>query len=165
MPNNSGASCKPLVLSDPARKVRFRVKKGSYERVHDWVRFRRDCEDAKQATKAVTDISTALDPTVNPLTTTHLEVKKARSFMPCQLVWLLMLTDEKLCDEDRLILRRLSDRCLDIPKARVLALKFQRLMFEKDVQVLSAWFTAVKSSLLTHFLRLCTRRIILHCLS
>ena len=34
-----------LVLSDPARKVRFRVKKGSYERVHDWLRFRRDCED------------------------------------------------------------------------------------------------------------------------
>ncbi len=57
-----------------------------------------------------------------------------------------MLTDEKLCDEDRLILSRLSDRCLDISKARVLALEFQRLMFEKDVQALSAWFTTIKSS-------------------
>jgi transposase len=83
---------------------------------------------------------------VNPLTTTHLEVKKARGFMPCQLVWLLMLTDEKLCDEDLLILSRLSDRCLDISKSRVLALEFQQLMFEKYVQALSAWFTTVKSS-------------------
>ena len=119
---------------------------GSYERVHDWVRFRRDCEDTRQAIRSVTTTSMALDPTVNPLTTTHSEVKKARSFMPCQLVWLLMLTDEKLCDEDRLILKRLSERCSDISKARVLALEFQRLMFEKDIQVLSAWFTAVKSS-------------------
>jgi transposase len=125
---------------------------GSYERVHDWVRFRRDCEDAQQATSSTTATSTDLAvPTPNTLTTAlpvNSEVRKARSFMPCQLVWLLMLTDERLCDEDRLILERLSDRCLDIPKARVLALEFQRLMFDKDVQALSAWFTTVKSSIL-----------------
>ena len=124
---------------------------GSYERVHAWVRFRRDCEEAQQATKTATTISIPLAPTLNTLTTelpVNSEVRKARSFMPCQLVWLLMLTDERLSDEDQLILGRLSDRCLDILKARILALEFQRLMFEKDVQALSAWFTAVKSSLL-----------------
>lgn len=125
---------------------------GSYERVHDWVRFRRDCEQAQQITSSTTATSTDLAvPTPYTLTTAlpvNSEVRKARSFMPCQLVWLLMLTDERLCDEDRLILERLSDRCLDIPKARVLALEFHRLMFDKDVQALSAWFTAVKSSIL-----------------
>jgi transposase len=118
---------------------------GSYERVHDWVRFRRDCEDARQATRSVTTTSLALAPATNTLAPTP-EVKKARSFMPCQLVWLLMLTDEKLSDEDQLILSRLSERCSDILKARVLALEFQHLMFEKDVQALSAWFKAMKSS-------------------
>jgi hypothetical protein len=44
---------------------------------------------------------------LNMLTTTP-AVKQARSFTPCQLVWLLMLTDEKLSDENQLILRRLE---------------------------------------------------------
>ena len=90
MPDNSGVNCKSLVLSDPARKVRFRVKKGSYERVHDWVRFRRDCEQAQQTTSSTTATSADLAvPTLNTLTTAlpvNSEVRKARSFMPCQLV-------------------------------------------------------------------------------
>jgi transposase len=40
--------------------------------------------------------------------------------------------------------RALFVECQNV--ARVLALEFQRLVFEKDVQALSAWFMAMKSS-------------------
>ena len=59
-----------------------------------------------------------------------------------------MLAEEKLSEQDCLILQRLTERCSDITKARVLALEFQRLHFTKGVNALNAWFTAVKSSLL-----------------
>jgi transposase len=120
--------------------------RGSYERVHDWVRFRRDCEETQQAASRTVTTNTALAvPAASTVTTTP-EMKKARSFMPRQLVWLLMLTNEKLCDQDRFVLKQLTERCVGLSKARCLALEFQRLMFEKDVSVLNAWFTAMRSS-------------------
>jgi transposase len=78
-----------------------------------------------------------------------LEDSKIRSFVPRQLVWLLLFTDAKLNDQDAKILERISVVCPDVPKARVLALEFQRLMREKDVKALDAWFTSVRSSFLS----------------
>ena len=67
-----------------------------------------------------------------------------------------MLAEEKLSEQDCLILQRLTERCSDITKARVLALEFQRLLFTKDVNALNAWFTAVKSSLLSDLISFVT---------
>ena len=74
------------------------------------------------------------------------EQARTRSFTPRQLVWLLLFADEKLNNQDAKILARLSQFCPDVLKARVLAQEFQRLIREKDMNALTAWFTEVKSS-------------------
>jgi transposase len=111
---------------------------GSYKRIHDWVRFRRDQQEARDAAQVTTVSPTEI---LAPS-----EQARTRSFTPRQLVWLLLFADEKLNNQDAKILERLSVVCPDVPKARVLAQEFQRLIREKDVNALDAWFTAVKSS-------------------
>jgi transposase len=113
---------------------------GSYKRIHDWVRFRRDQQEARDTAQATTDTPTAI--------AVPSEQARTRSFTPRQLVWMLLFADAKLNTQDTKILERLSLVCPDVPKARVLAQEFQRLIREKDVNALDAWFTAVKSSCL-----------------
>jgi transposase len=111
---------------------------GSYKRIHDWVRFRRDQQEARDTAQVTTVSPTEIS--------APSEQAKTRSFTPRQLVWLLLFADEKLNNQDAKILERLSVVCPDVPKARVLAQEFQRLIREKDVNALDAWFTAVRSS-------------------
>ena len=122
---------------------------GSYERIHDWVRFRLGQQKARDAAQQVTAIDDTVLTSIEPEISVSSEPTKIRSFAPRQLVWLLLFVDEKLNDQDAKILERLSVVCPDVPKARVLALEFQRLMREKDVKALGAWFTAVKASFLS----------------
>ena len=124
---------------------------GSYKRIHDWarvarqvlfyeqeVRFRRD----QQETRGTANTTTVTAAVIS----TPLEQARTRSFTPRQLVWLLLFADEKLNSQDAKILERLSQFCPDVLKARVLAQEFQRLIREKDMNALTAWFTEVKSS-------------------
>jgi transposase len=111
---------------------------GSYKRIHDWVRFRRDQQETRDTGQVTTVSPAAISAPLGPART--------RSFTPRQLVWLLLFADEKLNNQDAKILERLSVVCPDVPKVRVLALEFQRLIREKDVKALEAWFTAVKLS-------------------
>ena len=154
------------------RELREIGFEGSYERIRDWartarlvlsceqeVRFRRDQQKAQDATRKLTALEETVPPetvppeTVPPETVPQIavvsETSRIRSFVPRQLVWLLLFADEKLNDQDVKILERLSAVCPDVPKARTLALEFQRLMREKDVKALDAWFTAVKASFLS----------------
>ena len=57
-----------------------------------------------------------------------------------------MLADEKLSEQDRLILQRLNERCSDITKARVFALGFQQLLFTKDKNALNLDVMAFRSA-------------------
>jgi transposase len=130
------------------RELREIGFEGSYERIRDWVRFRRDQQKVRDAARQ----DSAIEGTELPGTAQQIpmvsETSRIRSFAPRQLVWLLLFADAKLTDQDAKILERISVVCPDVPKARVLALEFQRLMREKDVKSLDAWFTAVKSSFL-----------------
>jgi transposase len=136
------------------RELREIGFEGSYERIRDWVRFRRDQHKAQDAAQQVAATEGTVPPeTVRPGMMPQIPVvsenSRLRSFAPRQLVWLLLFADEKLNDQDAKILERLSAVCPDVPKARTLALEFQRLMREKDVKALDAWFTAVKASFLS----------------
>jgi hypothetical protein len=128
------------------RELREIGYQGSYERIYDWVRFRRGQQKARNAAQQTTTLEDQVQPGTMPQIPMVLKISRIRSFVPRQLVWLLLFADEKLNDQDAKILKRLSVVCPDVPKARVLALEFQRLMREKDVKALGAWFTAVKSS-------------------
>ena len=144
------------------RELREIGYQGSYERIYDWartarqvlsceqeVRFRRGQQKAQDASPQVTAVEGTIRTDKEPEIPVASEPTKIRSFVPRQLVWLLLFSDKKLNDQDEKILERLSVVCPDVPKARVLALEFQRLMREKDVDALSAWFTAIKSSFLS----------------
>ena len=115
---------------------------GSYKRIHDWVRFRRDQQETRDIAQATTNAIAVTTAGISG----PLEQARTRSFTPRQLVWLLLFADQKLNNQDAKILERLSFVCPDVPKARVLAQEFQRLIREKDVNALNAWFTAVKLS-------------------
>jgi Transposase len=136
------------------RELREIEYQGSYERIRDWVRFRRDQQKARDAAQRVTAVEGTVPPGTMPQIPVVSENSRIRSFAPRQLVWLLLFADEKLNDQDAKILKRLSVVCPDVPKARELALEFQRLMREKDVKALGAWFTAVKSSFVSDLISL-----------
>ena len=112
---------------------------GSYERVHDWVRFRRDVED--NLTKRFSSIEIPKVP-IQPA----FELRQFRSFAVRQLVWLLLLPLTELNEDDQKVLNALSNRISGVSQARVLALEFRRLLLEKDVKALESWFSTVKSS-------------------
>lgn len=115
---------------------------GSYKRVHQWVQAKRV---RSMATGTV--LEAQLERSGNTeASATDKKPARTRSFAPKQLAWLLMREDESLEDEDKHVLRQLGERCPDVPKARVLALEFSRLLKAKDVKRLGAWFEAVKAS-------------------
>ena len=127
------------VKKRPCPQVRFRVKKGSYERVHDWVRFRRDVEDNQIKNSTLTAIPKVPHQPA-------FELEQFRSFAVRQLVWLLLLPLPELNKDDQKVLATLSNRISGVSQARVLALEFRRLLLEKDVKALESWFSTVKSS-------------------
>ena len=69
---------------------------GSYKRIHDWVRFRRDQQEAREIAQVTTVSSTAIS--------APSEQARTRSFTPRQLVWLLLFADTKLNYQDAKIL-------------------------------------------------------------
>ena len=69
---------------------------GSYKRIHDWVRFRRDQQEARDIAQVTTVSSTAIS--------APSEQARTRSFTPRQLVWLLLFADTKLNYQDAKIL-------------------------------------------------------------
>ena len=138
------------------RELREIGYQGSYERIHDWVRFRGGQQKAREAAQKVTNTDGTVLTLTMPEISVVSETSKIRSFAPRQLVWLLLFTDAKINDQDAKILERLSVVCPEVFKARVLALEFKRIIREKDVNALGAWFTAVKSSSLTDLMSFAT---------
>ncbi len=120
--------------------------RGSYERVHDWVRYRRDQEQARQ-TKTLTTNNTI---PVEAIKVENLSSKtdKVRSFASRQLVWLLLLADDQLTADDQKILEAFGQGISEFLKVREFAAEFQRLLREKDISALESWFTTVKSSVI-----------------
>jgi transposase len=118
---------------------------GSYERVHDWVRFRRDQELFLQNQKndqkiesVVSDIQKVQEPA--------LQLEKVRGFAARQLVWLLLLPFEKLTQDDQKVLQALQDTIPGLVKARELAGLFKQIVDSKTTTRLQDWFTAMETS-------------------
>jgi hypothetical protein len=112
------------------RELQAKGFTGSYERVHDWVRFRRDQElfSVNQKNKAKVESDVNNDQKVQEST---FQLEKVGGFAARQLVWLLLLPFEKLTEDDQKVLKALQDTIPSLVKARELAGVFKQIVDSK----------------------------------
>jgi transposase len=119
---------------------------GSYERVHDWVRFRRDQElNLKSNTQATSETNLEIA-NVKVVPDAAFQLEKTRGFSARQLAWLLLLPLEKLSTDDHKVLTALQTAIPDVTKARELAENFKALIDSREARQLETWFVQMKTS-------------------
>jgi transposase len=127
------------------RELQAKGFTGSYERVHDWVRFRRDQELFSEHQENDQKIeSPAMS--VQKIHAPAFQLETVRGFAARQLVWLLLLPFEKLTQDDQKVLKALQDTIPELVKARELAQMFKQIVDAKLTARLEEWFTAMEAS-------------------
>jgi transposase len=119
---------------------------GSYERVHDWVRFRRDQElHLKSNTQTASDTNLELA-NAKVVPDIAFQLEKTRGFSARQLAFLLLLPLNKLSTDDHKVLTALQTTIPDVIKARELVTNFKTLIDSRDAKQLETWFGQMKAS-------------------
>ncbi len=127
------------------RELQAKGFTGSYERVHDWVRFRRDQERFSDNQRINPEIESAVI-SLQKVYEPAFQLEKVRGFAAQQLVWLLVLPLERLTEDDQKVLKALQDTIPELVKARELAGLFKQIVDSKSTTRLAEWFSAMGAS-------------------